>query len=102
MAAVDMKSLIGFVNQFSDREIKVICKSLIAARCVSSFMPFTEANRSGLVWRHSDLIDYINAVSDAPNAKAIDKIDIKITILAIMQTINQFKVEFSDELLYGN
>lgn len=93
---VDMKSIIGFVNQFSDREIKVICKSLVAARCVSSFMPFTEANRSGLDWSHYDLIDYINTVSDAPNAKAIDKLDIKITILAIMQTINQYKNEFSN------
>lgn len=93
---VDMKSLIGFVNQFSDREIKVICNSLVAARCVSSFMPFTEANRSGLVWSHSDLIDYINTVSDAPNSTNIDKLDIKITILTIMQTINQYKVEFSN------
>jgi len=98
---VDMKSVIKFLDFYDDREIAVICRSLVAARCVSSFMPFTESNREKLIWQKSDLINYINAVDEASNGRAIDKLDIKTTLLAIMQTINQFKMEFSVELKYG-
>jgi hypothetical protein len=44
------------------------------------------------------LINYIEQV-DAVTGHDIDKIDIKITLLAIMQTINQYKLEFGDENL---
>ena len=96
-----MKSFIKFIDFYDDREIAVICRSLVAARCVSSFMPFTESNREKLIWQKSDLIKYIYAVDEASNGSAIDKVDIKTTLLAIMQTINQFKMEFSVELKYG-
>lgn len=98
---VDIKSIIKFLEIYNDREIAVICRSLVAARCVSSFMPFTESNREKLIWQKSDLVNYINAVDEASNGSAIDKLDIKTTLLAIMQTINQFKMEFSVELKYG-
>lgn len=98
---VDMKSVIKFLEMYDDREIAVICRSLVASRCVSSFMPFTESNREKLIWQKSDLINYINEVDEASNGSAIDKLDIKTTLLAIMQTINQFKMEFSVELKYG-
>ncbi len=95
---VNFDELKNFVQAFSEREIKVICRSLVHSRCVSKFMPFTNANRSALVWRHCDLINYIEQV-DAVTGHDIDKIDIKITLLAIMQTINQYKLEFGDEIL---
>jgi len=95
---VNFDEIKKFIQVYSEREIKVICRSLVHSRCVSTFMPFTDANRSGLVWRHSDLISYIELV-DAVTGHDIDKIDIKITLLAIMQTINQYKLEFGDEIL---
>lgn len=98
---VDMKSVIKFLDFYNDREIAVICKSLAAARCVSSYMPFTEANRANLIWQKSDLINYINVVADDLNCSNIEKLDIKTTLLAIMQTVNQFKMEYSIELMYG-
>lgn len=98
---VDIKSIIKFLECYDDREIAVICRSLVAARCVSRFMPFTESNREKLIWQKSDLVNYINAVDEASNGSSIDKLDIKTTLLAIMQTINQFKMEFSVELKYG-
>lgn len=99
--AVDVKSVIKFLDFYNDREIAVICRSLVAARCVANFMPFTEANRANLVWQKSDLINYINAVNEDSTGSSIDKIDIKKTLLAIIQTINQFKMEYSIELMYG-
>lgn len=98
---VDMKSIIKFLDFYNDREIAVICRSLVAARCVSSCMPFTEANRANLIWQKSDLINYINAVIDNLDCSNTEKLDIKTTLLSIMQTINQFKMEFSVELKYG-
>lgn len=95
---VNFDEIKNFVQAFSEREIKVICRSLVHSRCVSTFMPFTNDNRSALVWRHCDLINYIEQV-DAVTGHDIDKIDIKITLLAIMQTINQYKLEFGDENL---
>jgi hypothetical protein len=47
------------------------------------------------------LVNYINAVDEASNGSGIDKLDIKTTLLAIMGTINQFKMEYSVELMYG-
>lgn len=95
---VNFDEIKKFIYVYSEREIKVICKSLVHSRCVSTFMPFTDANRSALVWRHCDLINYIEQV-DATTGHDIDKIDIKVTLLAIMQTINQYKLEFGGENL---